>query len=255
MTFNIRYDNPGDGVHAWPSRIDRVASTIRFNGADLVGVQEALHHQLEDPTRALPEYSWLGVGRDDGQQAGEYTAIFYRTDEFEVLDSGTFWLSKTPEVPGSKDWDAAITRITTWARFNAATGEDFYFFNTHFDHIGEEARTNSSALIIDRMNEIAPTSPAILVGDFNADPSTQAYQTITRSLSDAMLSSETPHHGPEDTRYGFEVTGEPGTRIDYIFVNDYVDVLRHGTLSDSWNGAFASDHLAVLAEVEIGTRN
>ena len=159
----------------------------------------------------------------------------------------------TPDVAGSKDWDAAITRTATWVKFSdRATTSEFFLFNTHFDHIGIEARKNSAQLILDQIEEITSTSPVVLVGDFNVTPDTETYAVVTAEMKDAMMVSEMPHHGPSDTFYGFEVTGEPGVRIDYIFVNDHVRVLRHATLSDNWDGAFASDHLAVFAELQMG---
>ncbi|MEZ4700128.1 MAG: endonuclease/exonuclease/phosphatase family protein [Rhodothermales bacterium] len=250
MTFNIRYANPGDGVHAWPMRRDRVASIIRFNQADLFGVQEALIGQLQDLDARLPGYARLGVGRDDGKEAGEFSAIYYRRDRFEPIESGTFWLSTTPEVPGSVGWDAAITRVVTWARYrDAGTGKTFYHFNTHFDHRGEQARTESARLIVERIASIAGDTPVVLTGDFNFDPTAPGYGVLTAALTDTQHASETGHHGPETTFYGFTFTGDTGRRIDYIFTSRGARTLRHATLSDSWDGAFASDHLPVFAEI------
>ncbi len=254
MTFNIRYNNPGDGEHAWPNRKERVASTILFNQADLVGVQEALKEQMDDLAGLLPGYAWLGVGRDDGKEAGEYSAIFYNPSRFEVLESGTFWLSTTPEVPGSKDWDAAITRIVTWAHFkDIPSGDTFYHFNTHFDHRGEEARERSAELIAERAPQMAGDLPLVVTGDFNFTEDAPGYSVLTEKLHDTFYTSQQPHHGPDETIYGgFEVTHETGRRIDYIFVNDHFSVLQHATLSDNWDGAFASDHLAVITTLAPG---
>ena len=253
MSYNIRYNNPNDEQHAWPHRSEHVASTIRFNQADLIGVQEALKDQLDDLSRLLPEYAWLGVGRDDGQDAGEFSAILYRKDRFEPLDSGTFWLSKNPMVPGSKDWDAAITRIVTWAHFKDLKADTSVFhFNTHFDHRGELAREKSAELLENRLSRIANDYPTVLTGDFNFPPEAAGYQILTSSLTDALLASKEPHHGPVETIYGgFEVTHEPGRRIDYLFTKNNLNVLQHATLSDNWQGAFASDHLAVVATVVV----
>ncbi len=252
MSFNIRYNNPGDGEHAWPNRVDRVASTILFNQADLVGVQEALKGQLDDLALKLPGYEWIGVGRDDGKEAGEYSAIFYRTARFEPVDSGTFWLSKNPSIPGSKDWDAAITRVATWAHFRDIQADTSLFhFNTHFDHRGEMAREKSAALLENRIARMAGAYPAVLTGDFNFTQEAPGYPILTRSLKDALYESEEPHHGPLTTFYGFEVKKEPGRRIDYVFVTDNIKVLQHATLSDNWEGAFASDHLAVVATLKV----
>lgn len=253
MSFNIRYNNPGDEAHAWPHRVDRVASTILFNNTDIVGVQEALKEQLDDLSAKLPGYAWIGVGRDDGAEAGEYTAIFYNEDRFALLDEDTFWLSKTPEIPGSKDWDAALTRIATWGHFeDTLTGALLYVFNTHFDHRGAEARTQSASLIAARATEIAGDTPLVVTGDFNFTPAADGYAALTDKLSDAFHTTIQPHHGPASTIYrGFEVTHEPGRRIDYIFTNDALKVHQHATLSDNWEGAFASDHLAVIATLAV----
>src|SRR5689334_14278278 len=148
MTYNIRYDNPGDGVNAWPNRIEKVTALIRKYNPDIIGVQEALHHQLQDLVRVLPDYSYVGVGRDDGKVKGEFSAILFRNSRFGLLSDSTFWLSETPQIPGSKSWDAAITRLVTEAKFfDKELRTDFIVFNTHFDHIGKEARMNSGAYI------------------------------------------------------------------------------------------------------------
>lgn len=251
MSYNIRYNNPSDGVHAWPNRKERVASTIQFYRSDILGVQEALHGQLVDLDSLLAGYNRIGVGRDDGRQQGEYTAILYREDRFRVESSGTFWLSKTPDVVASKDWDAAITRIATWARLKDLESDKFLFvMNTHFDHIGQEARENSADLLLNKLAELAADDPVILMGDFNVTPDNPVYDRLTSRLVDASQVSLGGHHGPLHTYYdGFEVTHEPGRRIDYIFVNDAVQVRRHAILSDNWQGAFASDHLAVVAVI------
>lgn len=251
-SFNIRYNNPEDGIHAWPNRLNRVASTILFNQADLIGMQEALRDQVLDLDSALTAYSWIGVGRDDGKESGEYAPIFYRTDRFEVLDSGTFWLSLNPDVPGSKDWDAAITRITTWVHFyDTYSNSSFYHFNTHFDHKGTVAREKSAELLANRLRELSGDFPAVLTGDFNFVESTLGYGVLTQTLKDAMYHTEQPHHGPTGTFSGFEVGSILDRRIDYIFVTEQVDVLQHAILSDNWNGAYASDHLPVVATVRM----
>lgn len=252
MTFNIRYNNPGDGVNAWPNRKEKVASMIRLHDADLIGVQEALKDMLDELDALLPAYTWLGVGRTDGKEAGEYSAILYRKSRFEVLDQGTFWLSETPTVPGSKSWDAAIERIATWARFrDRTTGQVFYHFNTHYDHIGVQAREESSRLLKRRINEIAGDTPVVLTGDFNVERSAAAYQVLVNgaeALQDVHDRSALPHHGPTSTWNAFKAI-EPGRWIDFIFVRGPVAVGQHAVLSDTWDGLFPSDHLPVLAEI------
>jgi len=219
-------------------------------------LQEVLKGQLNDLEERLPAYKWLGVGRDDGKTKGEYSPILYHAEKFELLESNTFWLSETPQVPGSKDWDAAITRICSWAKFrDKETDEEFYFFNTHFDHRGVEAREKSAALIAQKISEIAGDTPVILTGDFNAAPSTAAYQNLVagkHALTDALEVSQLPHYGPLGTFNGFRQPEEDdGRRIDYIFVKNGVEVHKHGILTDSWGGQLPSDHFPVLAEVSL----
>lgn len=257
MTFNIRYDTPNDGPNAWPHRRDWVASLIRFHEADALGVQEALVHMLRELDARLPGFARVGVGRADGGDGGEFSAIFYRTDRLELLDNGTFWLSPTPEVPGSKGWDTAIERVATWARFrDRETGCELVHLNTHFDHIGEQARQESARLIRRRLATLANDLPVIVTGDLNADPASIPYRVLTRDtitaaiapLRDAFTVSRAGHYGPTSTWTAFRAI-EPGRRIDYVLVSDDVAVLTHAILPDSWDGRFPSDHLPVLASV------
>lgn len=254
MTFNIRYDEPRDGINAWPNRKQKVADVIRFHKADLLGVQEALHHQLTELEMALPGFAWCGVGRTDGKQAGEYSAIFYRKSRFKLLDTKTFWLSETPDESGSKSWDAAITRIVTWAKFkDLINGKTFFAFNTHFDHVGQRARVESASLILKKLDAIVGQSPFVLTGDFNVQRENEAYRTLAAGtasvrIADARTISKNGHFGGDSTWNAFKEL-EPGRTIDYIFVRDGVKVFEHGVLSDRWDGLWASDHLPVIAEI------
>lgn len=255
MSFNIRYDEPRDGVNAWSNRKQKVADVIRFHKADLVGVQEALLTQLRDLETMLPDVAWCGVGRTDGKEAGEYSAILYRKSRFQLQDCRTFWLSPTPEIAGSKGWDAAFPRIVTWAKFrDRVSKKNFVHFNTHFDHVGQTARVESSKLIVARLAEIAGKLPFVLTGDFNVVESNEAYKTIVgdsnMKIGDARYASVNPHFGGDSTWTAFKQI-EPGRRIDYVFVRGGMRVLEHGILADQWNGLWASDHLPVLAEIEI----
>ncbi len=257
MTFNIRYDEPRDGVNAWPNRKQKVADVIKFHKADLVGVQEALLTQLKDLEKLLPDFASCGVGRTDGKDAGEFSAILYRRSRFMLIATNTFWLSETPEKPGSKGWDAALPRIVTWAKFkDRVTGKTFVHFNTHFDHIGEKARAESSSLILKKAGEIHGSGPFIVTGDFNVTENSGAYKTImagtpTVKLADARYASVNGHFGGSSTFTAFKEP-EPGRKIDYIFVREGIKVLEHGVLSDRWDGLWASDHLPVIAEIVIG---
>jgi len=257
MSFNVRYDNPGDGANAWPHRRDWVASLMRFHGADVIGVQEALAPMLSDLDARMPGFARVGVGRADGKAAGEFSAILYRTDRLTLLDSGTFWLSQTPTVAGSKGWDAAIERIATWARFRDRTnGCEFLYLNTHFDHVGETARQESARLIRRRLSTLSTGQPVVVTGDLNSDPTSAAYRVLTRDmladahgpLRDGFVHSETAHYGPTSTWTAFRAI-EPGRRIDYVLVSPAVSVTSHGILPDSWDARFPSDHLPVLAAV------
>ena len=251
MSFNIRYDEPRDGVNAWSNRKQKVADVIRFHKADLVGVQEALVKQLRDLEALLPDMAWCGVGRSDGKEAGEYSAILYRKSRFQLQECKTFWLSPTPDVAGSRGWDAAYPRIVTWAKFrDRITKKTFIHFNTHFDHVGQIARVESSKLILQRITAAAGRLPFVLSGDFNVVESNEAYRTLAGGMSDARYISVNPHFGGDSTWTAFKQI-EPGRKIDYIFVRKGMRVIEHGILSDLWNGLFASDHLPVLAEIEI----
>jgi endonuclease/exonuclease/phosphatase family metal-dependent hydrolase len=257
MSFNLRYDNPRDGVNAWPNRRDWVAKLIQFHGADVVGVQEALAPMLSDLDARLTGFARVGVGRADGRSKGEFSAILYRTARLALLDSGTFWLSPTPEVAGSKGWDAAIERVATWARFrDRLTGCSHLQINTHFDHMGEQARQESARLIRRRLPALAAGLPVVMTGDLNADPTSASYRILTTDqvpdagapLADGFTVSRTGHYGPTSSWTAFRAI-EPGRRIDYVLVSAPVSVLSHGILPDSWDGRFPSDHLPVLASL------
>lgn len=255
MTFNIRYNEPRDGVNAWANRKTKVADVIRFHKADLIGVQEAQLNQLRDLEKLLPGFAWCGIGRDGGE-LGEFSAILYRQSRFKLLETETFWLSETPEKVGSKGWDADYPRIVTWAKFrDQQAKKTFYLFNTHFDHIGAKARTESSRFLLAQIPKIAGKSPFVVTGDFNAREDTNVYRILTGKeesgafkLLDARYVSKTGHFGGNSTFSAFKEL-EPGRRIDYVFVGDAVQVLEHGILSDRWDGLWASDHLPVLAEI------
>ncbi len=257
MSFNIRLNTASDSLNAWPYRKDMVASQILFHDVHLLGVQEALHDQMMDLQARLPQFKYTGGGRDDGKEKGEYSAIFYDSTRLQILKTGMFWLSETPEIPGSKSWDAAITRMVTWARFrDRKTKKVFYAFNTHFDHVGKVARRESARIIQRKVQELAGNMPAIITGDFNARPSDEPIQVILNPneplrLKDAKALSETGHYGPTGTFNAFrnkETNDEP---IDYIFLRGNWKVKKHATLSQTWGGRFASDHFAVMAVLSL----
>ncbi len=262
MTYNIRYNNPNDGVNIWDNRKDHVAEMIGEKyQPDIVGLQEALKEQIADLQERLPEYTWFGVGRDNGWDKGEFMAIFYRKDRLELLQHNTFWLSETPEIPGVKSWNAACNRIVTWAKFkDVATGNIFYHFNTHFDHISQPAKLESAKLVWSRIKSISGDAPAFLTGDFNIFESNEAYAILTgktkteqgsSDLLDAHYISKTGHKGPTAsfTKKGWTEINEPGSKIDYIFVRNGFIVLSHQIADDKYDGRFPSDHLPIVVEL------
>ena len=251
MSYNIRMNTPLDGVNAWPLRVHKVTGLLRFHQADIFGVQEALPEQVQDLIAAFPEFDHLGVGRDDGKSAGEHMSVFYRKSRFEKLDGGTFWLNEDTTKPGF-GWDAACNRTVTWLKLkDRNTGKSFYFLNTHFDHRGSTARVESAKLVAARIQQINREKlPLILMGDFNATPDSEPIRIILGHLKDSRGLSETPPYGPNATSGGFEVK-EMTRTIDFIFVNDRLRILRHGNLADTYGVYYPSDHLAVLAEVEL----
>lgn len=258
MSFNLRLDTPGDGENAWPNRKEMVARTIRFHEADFVGIQEGLPHQLEELDDMLPYFRRIGVGRNGtNEDEGEYSAIFYRESRFNLLNQDTFWLSENPDEPGSMGWDAAFPRIVTWGEFrDSETDETFFVFNTHFDHMGETAQAESAKLILHKIREIAGNQPVVLTGDFNVTEDEQPYKILTNTegngvqLEDAFYHAEYGHHGPTSTWNGFDEIVQ-GRRIDFIFTNSGFNVLQHAIIADHQDGRFPSDHLPVVAEIEL----
>ncbi|RRA97655.1 endonuclease/exonuclease/phosphatase family protein [Larkinella rosea] len=250
-TYNIRYNTKNDGINAWPNRKEDVKALIRFHEFDLFGTQEGLREQL-DGIAELTEFAFLGKGRDDGQQAGEHSAIFYKKDRFEVLKSGDFWLSETPDKPG-KGWDATCcNRICSWAQFrDKTTKKKFYFFSVHFDHQGVEARRQSGKLMVQKIQEIAKDEPVVLVGDFNSTPETEQIKTIQTLLSDSHEVTKTPVYGPEGTFNSFKFDAPMKNRIDYIFVKKGIDVLKYGVLTDAKEQRYPSDHQPVVIKAVI----
>lgn len=248
-TYNLRYNTPHDGANAWPNRKENVKALVRYHDFDLFGTQEALHGQLTDVAE-LPEFDFLGAGRDDGKEAGEHSAIFYRKNRFKAIQSGNFWLSETPDKPG-KGWDATCcNRICSWAKFSdLKTKKTFYFFNVHFDHQGVVARRESGKLVVQKIKEIAKNEPVILTGDFNSTPETEQIQTIQTLLNDAHRITKTSPYGPEGTFNAFKFDAPMKDRIDYIFLSKQFDVLKYGVLTDANQQRYPSDHQPVVAKV------
>lgn len=248
MTYNIRYDNPGDGENTWSKRKVFLSDQIAYNQPDVFGIQEGLYHQVQYLDSVFVDYAYLGVGRDDGKTKGEYSALFYNKQKLKVLKEGTFWLSKTPDKI-SVGWDAAMERICTYGLFeNRTTKEQFWVFNTHFDHIGDVARVNSATLILEKIAEFNTNNlPVIVMGDFNLTPESEPIKLLSKSLNDSKLASTTKPFGPTGTFNAFEFNKPVLNRIDYIFTSkDQVEVLNYAVLSDSKDCKYPSDHLPVI---------
>ncbi|WP_248299504.1 endonuclease/exonuclease/phosphatase family protein [Halorhabdus amylolytica] len=258
MTYNVRYDTPDDGAHAWEHRREAVASTIRFHRPDVIGLQEPLDHQLADLAERLSDFEWVGSGRVDGDSKGEYAPIGYRRDRLDSVASGTFWLSETPEEPGSIGWDASHPRIVTWARLrDRSTGARYLQANTHFSHDGPRARRESARLVLDRLETLADGDPIVLTGDFNAVAGDPVFDDLVGAgergspLYSAPERSPDSSHGPSTSRTDFEDL-IPDRKIDHVFVTGDVTVGQHGVCCDCYDdGRYPSDHLPVLAELDL----
>ncbi len=251
MTFNIRLDTPHDGPNAWPNRAAMVAGFVNDQIPDLLGMQEVLWHQYEYLDSALIGYGSVVAGRDDGLRAGEACPVFFRLGRFDILDKGTFWLSSTPDVPGSIGWGAALTRVATWVRLYDRTVRDtLLFMNTHFDHISDLARVMSSGVLLGRLRELAGDSDFIITGDFNARPESLAIERMTEEgyAVDSYTLSETPPVGENYTFNGWKDAPGEG-RIDYIFIRSGMKALSHETHRVIEEGVFISDHWPVTARV------
>lgn len=250
-TYNLRYNNPGDGINAWPNRKENVKALIRFHEFDIFGTEEGLIDQIKDLAE-MEEYAYIGKGRDDGKEAGEHSAIFYRKSRFQLLQSGDFWLSETPEVPG-KGWDAkCCNRICSWGEFkDLKTKKKFFFFCVHFDHQGVVARQESGKLMVKKIKEIAKGAPVISVGDFNSAPETEQIQEMQTILNDSYKVTEMPPYGPVGTFNAFKFDAPLKWRIDYIFVSPGVRVLKYGVLTDAKDQRYPSDHQPVMIKAII----
>jgi len=252
LTYNIRYANPEDTPNTWAARKQNVFNLIRQAKPDVFGVQEALKGQVADIETAFTEFSRVGVGRDNGKDSGEFSPLFYKTKKYNLHASGSFWLSQTPSVPGSRGWDAACNRVVTWIHLeDRKTGNEFLVFCTHFDHKGQEARRNSAKLLISAVDSLAADLPVIVLGDFNSSPVSEPYQLITYPANPLHLIDARTicavANGPDYTYTGFKVGGIQGERIDYIFLKGITRVDLF-TVNPENNGEYyPSDHLPVSA--------
>lgn len=257
-TYNIRYKNKDDSIkgNVWTKRCQVMCDQINFESPDVLGMQEVLVGQLHDFQRLLDDYSYIGVGRDDGKEAGEYAAIFYKNDRVKLLDSGNFWLNETPDVP-KLGWDAACIRICTWGKFkDLRTKKKFYFFNLHMDHVGVVARREAAKLVVSRIKEMAQDAPVVLTGDFNVDQTDEIYGIFTHSgiLKDSYENARI-RFAENGTFNSFKVETKTDSRIDHVFVSPSFKVEAYGLRTDSYwakGRRNLSDHYPVFVKLRGG---
>lgn len=253
LSYNIRLDVASDSLNRWDNRKDFLIGQLNFHEPEVFGIQEGLLHQLEEIKNGMPGYTYIGKGREDGLKNGEFSAIFYNPEKLELLEENTFWLSETPEIP-SKGWDAAIKRVCTYGLFKTkGGGQNFWVFNTHFDHIGEEARKESVFQIIERIQELNTENfPVILTGDLNLEPDHPSILLLSSAMQDTHLLAGDKAFGPEGTFNGFNFSEPITRRIDYIFLSKTgFQLLKYAILSDSKDLRYPSDHFPVLAKLAI----
>lgn len=257
-TYNIRYKNKDDSIkgNVWTKRCQVMCDQINFESPDVLGMQEVLVGQLHDFQRLLDNYSYIGVGRDDGKEAGEYAAIFYKNDRVKLLDSGNFWLNETPDVP-KLGWDAACIRICTWGKFkDLRTKKKFYFFNLHMDHVGVVARREAAKLVVSRIKEMTQDAPVVLTGDFNVDQTDEIYGIFAHSgiLKDSYENARI-RFAENGTFNSFKVETKTDSRIDHVFVSPSFKVEAYGLRTDSYwakGRRNLSDHYPVFVKLRGG---
>jgi endonuclease/exonuclease/phosphatase family metal-dependent hydrolase len=255
MSFNIRFGTASDGENHWERRKEFLVETIRAFDPDLLGTQETLAFQRDYLAEALPGYGWLGVGRDDGREAGEMMALYYRQSRFEKLDGGHFWLSETPEKAASVSWDSSLPRMVTWVKLHdrlAQDGPALLFLNTHFDHRGHEARLESSRLLRRKVEELGSDCRIILTGDFNAGEASPPYEALFATvegrespLVDTYRTVHPEHQADEGTFTAFRASATSGPRIDWIGVSRDWEILEAHIDRTERDGRTPSDHCPV----------
>ncbi len=253
MTFNIRTETKVDGRNNWELRYQPVAEFVNKSKSDIVGMQEVQQRQLTDLCSMMGDYSYVGVARDDGKQKGEYNPIFYRKERFNLLRSGTFWLSPTPSEP-SYGWGAACRRIATWAILQEKTTmKSIIVLNTHLDHISEEARANGAALIKERLSRMNNELPVVVTGDMNSDDKSTAYAKFATAIFPMQDAYKTAKRkkGPDYTFHGFgQLPQDNRTKIDYIFLSSQINVKKFTNYDGSLGeGRYLSDHNALTADI------
>ena len=250
LTYNIRFDNPADGPNAWPLRKAWMCGQIRIINPDVFGIQEGLDRQVRYIDSSFTDYKHIGVGRDDGKTKGEFSALWYNTRKLQLIKQGTFWLSPTPEKV-SVGWDAALPRICTFGLFkDISSGKKFWVFNTHFDHIGVEARKNSAMLILQKIKKLnKPGLPVILMGDFNSTSDDDPIKIICQQFQDSKSADKNMSMGPDGTFNGFDPSKPTVERIDFIFAGYGAKAESYQVIRESMDGKFASDHFPVISRI------
>ena len=249
MSFNIRYGTAADGPNRWELRREMLIKLIQAQNPDVLGLQEALHFQIDEILAGMPDYRMVGVGRSDGGQGGEYSAILYRASRLTPRRTETFWFSDTPDIVKSNTWGAALERICTWALFDDKQGTPFYAFNLHLDHISQPAREKSVGLLLDRIRARTPAAPVVVMGDFNtgeANPATRAMLTSFRDTFRVI----NPQATEVGTANAFKFGQTTGEKIDYIFVEPDTGVVSADILRNSSDGRYPSDHFPVVARIQ-----
>ena len=252
MSYNIRYDITTSNASPWTERHTAIASQIKRFDVDIIGMQEVLVHQREQLLLDLPGFASVGVGRDDGINAGEFSPIFYKKERFQILTSGTFWLSPTPDIP-SKGWDAALNRICTYAEFLDVQSKDtFWVFNTHFDHVGETARMKSTELILQKIHEVikGTNQAVIFCGDLNLNDDHPTIAFLQSQMKDALLVAQQVKTKMNRTFNNFDLTTPTSKRIDYIFANEKVRVESYQTIVEPYGISYPSDHFPIVANLK-----
>ena len=246
VSFNIRHSTANDGFNIWDFRKGAVIKMINTVNPDVLGVQEALYDQIQYLEQFATQYGRVGVGRDDGKEGGEFSAIYYLKERFTVVDAGNFWLSTTPNTP-SKGWDAACNRMVTWVQLREkGTDKECFVFNTHFDHVGTEARKESAKLLLAQVELITHNMeiPTFITGDFN----TQTCDPLFDELKEALPSAR--EKAPEtDDRGTFHEYGIASEMIDHIFYAKSTP-LSFKVLTENFGVAYISDHYPVLGRFQ-----
>lgn len=259
LSFNIRYGSADDGPDRWAARRAKVVSTLVDLDADVVGLQEAESPQVRELLAALPRYAAVGVHRDDGRLAGEGATLLYDRTRYTLASAGTFWLSDTPDVPGSNTWGAACNRTCTWAHLvDLASGEAFRVFNTHFDHRSQPARERSAALLVRRIEARGDDDPFVVTGDLNADEANPALLALKRGGEGWGLADTYRVLHPDaraGTFTGFDPASDGGERkIDHVLAGPAIEVLGADVDRRRIDGRYPSDHFPVWADLRLGAR-